>query len=52
MATIPGHPPFTDGTHAHAPHLGEHTEEILSEYGYKLNEISNFLEKGSAIQYK
>ena len=52
MATIPGHPPFTDGTRAHAPHLGEHTEEILSEYGYKLNEISNFLEKGSAVQYK
>ena len=51
MATIPGHPPFTDGTQAHAPHLGEHSKQILSEYGYGTNEIEGFLKVGSAIQY-
>ncbi|HAT35713.1 MAG TPA: CoA transferase [Rhodospirillaceae bacterium] len=51
MATIPGHTPFEAGPMSHAPHLGEHTEELLAEFGYGANEVAALLESGSAVQF-
>ena len=33
------------------PHLGEHTKEILQEYGYQDTEIHTLLNNGLALQY-
>jgi crotonobetainyl-CoA:carnitine CoA-transferase CaiB-like acyl-CoA transferase len=45
MPNIPGLPPFESGTkRAHAPRLGEHTLEVLAEYGYSDAEIAALLE--------
>jgi crotonobetainyl-CoA:carnitine CoA-transferase CaiB-like acyl-CoA transferase len=42
MPNIPGLPPFQNGTRrAHAPSLGEHTSEVLREYGYTDPEIED-----------
>jgi crotonobetainyl-CoA:carnitine CoA-transferase CaiB-like acyl-CoA transferase len=46
MPNIPGLPPFESGTkRAHAPALGEHTREVLSEHGYSAAEIEMLFEK-------
>jgi crotonobetainyl-CoA:carnitine CoA-transferase CaiB-like acyl-CoA transferase len=46
MPNIPGLPPFESGTkRAHAPVLGEHTREVLAEYGYSPAEIAALLGK-------
>ncbi|MDR3529642.1 MAG: CoA transferase [Rhodopila sp.] len=46
MPNIPGLPPFESGTkRAHAPTLGEHTREVLAEYGYSAGEIEALYEK-------
>ena len=46
MPNIPGLPPFDSGTkRAHAPALGEHTRDVLSEHGYSSTEIAAFFEK-------
>ncbi|MCC6718762.1 MAG: CoA transferase [Acetobacteraceae bacterium] len=40
MPNIPGLPAFESGTkRAHAPHLGEHTREVLRDHGYSDAEI-------------
>lgn len=47
MPNIPGLPPFESGTkRAHAPSLGEHSREVLAEYGYSDSQIAEFFEKG------
>jgi len=46
MPNIPGLPPFESGTRrAHAPTVGEHTREVLGEYGYSPAEIAALLER-------
>ena len=35
-----------------APHIGEHTVEVLKECGYSDTEIQEFLNKGIAVQHK
>jgi crotonobetainyl-CoA:carnitine CoA-transferase CaiB-like acyl-CoA transferase len=46
MPNIPGLPPFESGTkRAHAPALGEHTQDVLAEHGYSAAEIAALLEK-------
>ncbi|HUN44398.1 MAG TPA: CaiB/BaiF CoA-transferase family protein [Acetobacteraceae bacterium] len=46
MPNIPGLPPFESGMkRAHAPMVGEHTREVLAEYGYSLTEIAALLER-------
>ena len=46
---IGGHLPET---RRQAPLLGEHTVEILGEYGYSDAEIQGFLDKGIAVQHR
>jgi crotonobetainyl-CoA:carnitine CoA-transferase CaiB-like acyl-CoA transferase len=44
MPNIPGLPPLQNGTkRAHAPRLGEHSIEVLAEYGYGEAEIADLL---------
>ena len=46
MPNIPGLPPFESGTkRAHAPALGEHTRDVLTEHGYSAGEIAALFEK-------
>ena len=46
MPNIPGLPPLESGTkRAHAPRLGEHTREVLTEYGYSDAEIAALFER-------
>ena len=46
MPNIPGLPPLESGTkRAHAPALGEHTQEVLAEHGYSAAEITALFEK-------
>jgi crotonobetainyl-CoA:carnitine CoA-transferase CaiB-like acyl-CoA transferase len=48
MATICGQrPPVTGDRLTHAPHVGEHTREILGELGYGAGEIESL--RGSAV---
>lgn len=50
MPNIPGLPPFENGTkRAHAPTLGEHTKEVLTEYGFSAADIEAMLAKGVAL---
>lgn len=51
MATIPGIPTFEAGPMAHAPHLGEHTEELLAEFDYGSDEVAALLKSGAAVRY-
>lgn len=46
MPNIPGLAPFESGTkRAHAPTLGEHTRDVLTEHGYTEREIADLYEK-------
>jgi crotonobetainyl-CoA:carnitine CoA-transferase CaiB-like acyl-CoA transferase len=46
MPNIPGLPPLVSGTkRAHAPTLGEHTRDVLTEHGYSPGEIEALIEK-------
>ncbi|WP_428484436.1 CaiB/BaiF CoA transferase family protein [Rhodopila sp.] len=46
MPNIPGLPPFESGTkRAHAPRLGEHTRDVLTEHGYSAAEIEALVER-------
>jgi crotonobetainyl-CoA:carnitine CoA-transferase CaiB-like acyl-CoA transferase len=46
MPNIPGLPAFETGTkRAHAPALGEHTRDVLTEHGYTVAEIEALYEK-------
>ncbi|MBS0642477.1 MAG: CaiB/BaiF CoA-transferase family protein [Acetobacteraceae bacterium] len=46
MPNIPGLPPFQNGTkRAHAPRMGEHTREVLTEHGYSNAEIQALFDK-------
>ena len=46
MPNIPGLPAFESGTkRAHAPALGEHTRDVLSQHGYSAAEIDALLER-------
>ena len=51
MATIPGIPEFKPGPMAHAPHLGEHTEELLASFDYGPEEVAALLKSGAAVKY-
>ena len=47
MATICGQrPPASDDRLSHAPHVGEHTREILGELGYDATEIERLRASG------
>jgi crotonobetainyl-CoA:carnitine CoA-transferase CaiB-like acyl-CoA transferase len=46
MPNIPGLPAFESGTkRAHAPTLGEHTRDVLTEHGYSAAEVAALFEK-------
>jgi crotonobetainyl-CoA:carnitine CoA-transferase CaiB-like acyl-CoA transferase len=46
MPNIPGLPPFETGTkRAHAPTVGEHTRDVLTEHGYSQTDIADLLKK-------
>jgi len=48
MPVIPGLPPPSDGDPmVHAPHLGEHSREILLELGHSNQEIDAFAANGA-----
>lgn len=50
MPNIPGLPPFENGTmRAHAPTLGQHTREVLTQHGYSTAEIDAMIAKGVAL---
>jgi len=51
MANIPGIPAFKPGPLAHAPHLGEHTEELLASFDYGAEEVAALLMSGAAVKY-
>ena len=47
MGTICGQrPPATGNPLTHAPHLGEHTREVLGEMGYRAGDIENLAASG------
>ena len=47
LANIPGAPPLIDGTaRAYAPMLGEHTAEVLRQYGYTDQQIGELAAGG------
>jgi crotonobetainyl-CoA:carnitine CoA-transferase CaiB-like acyl-CoA transferase len=46
MPNIPGLPPFESGTkRAHAPVIGEHSAEVLREYGYSEAEVRDLFDR-------
>ncbi len=48
LANLPGTPPLVDGTaRAHAPVLGEHTEQVLAEHGYGIQQIRDLAAAGA-----
>ena len=48
LANIPGAPPLVDGTaRAHAPALGEHTEQVLRDHGYSAQQILELSAQGA-----
>jgi crotonobetainyl-CoA:carnitine CoA-transferase CaiB-like acyl-CoA transferase len=48
LTNIPGAPPLADGTpRAHAPVLGEHTEQVLREHGFSQQQILELSAKGA-----
>ncbi len=48
LTNIPGAPPLVDGTpRAHAPILGEHTEQVLRQHGYSEQQIIELNAKGA-----
>ena len=52
MATLCGQrPPATGDRLAHAPHLGEHTREILGEMGYGAADIEKLTASGAVACY-
>jgi crotonobetainyl-CoA:carnitine CoA-transferase CaiB-like acyl-CoA transferase len=52
MATLCGQrPPATGDRLAHAPHLGEHTREILAEMGYGAADIAKLTASGAVACY-
>lgn len=52
IPTIPGTGLPQNGDHkAHAPHLGEHSQEILLEFGYNNTEIENLADAGAIALY-
>ncbi|MEQ9123171.1 MAG: CoA transferase [Alphaproteobacteria bacterium] len=48
MPLIPG-APIPEGRLAEAPHLGQHTEEILKEIGYDADRIRKMTDAGAAL---
>ena len=47
MGTICGQrPPATGDPLTHAPHLGEHTREILAELGYETGDVEKLTASG------
>ncbi len=46
MPNIPGLPPLESGTkRAHAPRVGEHSVDVLSEHGYSEAEIADMIQR-------
>ena len=49
----PGTVPLTDGmATAHAPHLGEHTDAVLSELGFSSGEVTQMLGASAILKYR
>lgn len=48
MPAIPG-APASEGARAEAPHLGQHTREILTGLGYDAGQITSMIESGAAL---
>lgn len=48
MPSIPGHPRATQGSPlAHAPHIGEHSRDVLRAMGYSDSEIDGLRDQGA-----